>query len=371
MKKCIKLGLSFLISINILNANNDLRRVMDNTKLDTEFNFYTQSKSMKNDKSFAYGNLQASIGLITGNYYGFNLGFKAKGNAKVFERYRKDYRNEAPFENEALLSQAYLKYQNSFFDFHIGRIESNAEWFIYNYEGVEAKIVTSESNSINFGFIRKKSETSFERSQDFFKPTDDGVYYFEIDSKLTDALNLKPYIYTAPKAITFYGLKTNYNFNKTNLLLHYASSSISSNYDYEMGKNSIIHTDLEHFLNYEISTSLGYIQTGKKGGILLMSAYGDNSVPFYDANESYGKDAKTYYAQLNFKKDNFNARVLYGIIKYKPEDKKLQEKELNLEFTYDFTKNFNVMAVWINVRAEDKTEYGNYNKLLSNLQYRF
>lgn len=371
MKISNQIAIFSLISTLSLSANSSIKDAINDTKVDTTLYFYTQSKSMKNTKSFAYGNLQANLGLESGNYYGFNLGLEAKGNAKVFERYKKDYINNAPFENEALLSQSYLKYKNEYFDFHIGRIKSNAEWFIYNYEGVEAKIVPSESSSVNFGFIRKKSETSYERSQDFFKPTDDGIYYFEVDNRPTDNLQLKSYIYTAPKAITFYGLKTNYNFDKTNLLLHYASSSISSKYEQDMGRNSILHTDIEYSFTDEIVASLGYIQTGKKGGILLMSAYGDNSVPFYDANESYGKDARTYYAQLLYAKDEYSIRALYGMEKYKPNNKTLQEKELNLEAIYNFTNNFNAIAVWINVRAEDSSDYGNYNKFLTKFEYKF
>jgi hypothetical protein len=103
----------------------------------------------------------------------------------------------------------------------------------------------------------------------------------------------------------------------------------------------------------------------------LMSAYGDNSVPFYDANESYGKDARTYYAQLLYAKDEYSIRALYGMEKYKPNNKTLQEKELNLEAIYNFTNNFNAMAVWINVRAEDSSDYGNYNKFLTKFEYKF
>lgn len=63
MKISNQIAIFSLISTLSLSANSSIKDAINDTKVDTTLYFYTQSKSMKNTKSFAYGNLQANLGL--------------------------------------------------------------------------------------------------------------------------------------------------------------------------------------------------------------------------------------------------------------------------------------------------------------------
>lgn len=336
-----------------------------------KFDFKKQNDDFKN---FSYGNANLTLGYETNPLYGFSIGAEFRGNAKIAEKNRGDYVYNAPFENEALLSQGFINYSiEDLINLKIGRQELSKEWLSYYQEAAVLDINAIENSIISLGYSRKKSESGIDLSEHFYKPTEKGVYFLELENSSLENISLKPYIYVAPETITFYGLKANFEVENLDLMLHYATSNISSKFEDENGDkvedNAAFHTEANLEIIEDLNTKLGFIKTDKKGGAEHMSLYGDNLSPFEDGNQSYGLNAKTYYAGISYKIANIELETLYGITKYGEENSK--EKELNLSATYNFTDDISVGLMWVNVNADKNEEYSNYNKYLASAEYRF
>ena len=338
---------------------------------------YGQNKDFKvqNDanQDFAYGNAHITLGYETNPLYGFSLGSEFKGNVKLGEKNRGDYVYGAPFQNEVLLSQGFINYGiTDILNLRVGRQEADKEWLSDNQEAAILDVSAIKDTLISVGYSRKKAETGIDLSEHFYKPTEKGIYFFEAENSSLENITLKPYVYTAPEAITFYGLKGNFEVENLDLTLHYASGNVSDKFeDGSVLDNSIFHTEANLEIIENLNTNIGYIKTDKKGGAGLMTAYGDNISPFEDGFYVYDIDARTYYAGVSYSILDIDLSALYGITKYGEENQK--EKELNISAGYNFTEELNASVMWVNVDTDknDANNYPNYNKYLASVEYKF
>lgn len=333
---------------------------------------YLDFKSQKGDfKDSSYGNAHLTLGYETNPLNGFSLGAELKGNAKLGEKTKGDYVYGAPFENEALLSQVFINYGlKDSLNLKVGRQEADKEWLSDYQEAAILDISAIKDTLVSVGYSRKKAESGIDLSQRFYKPTEKGIYFLELENSSLENVKLKPYIYSAPKAITFYGLKGDFQIEKLDLILHYASGNVSSKFeDGTLEDNSIFHTEANLEIIENLSTKIGYIKTDKKGGANLMTAYGDNISPLEEGNYVYDINAKTYYGGVSYTISDIEFGALYGTTKYGESSKK--EKEFDLTATYNFTKEFNASLIWANVNSDENEEYPNYNKYLASVEYKF
>ena len=339
---------------------------------------YGQNKDFKvqNDKNqdFAYGNAHITLGYETNPLYGFSLGAEFKGNAKLGEKNRGDYVYNAPFQNEVLLSQGFINYGiKDILNLRVGRQEADKEWLSDNQEAAILNVSVIKDTLISVGYSRKKAETGIDLSEHFYKPTEKGIYFFEAENSSLENVTLKPYVYTAPEATTFYGLKGNFEVENFDLVLHYAISNVDSDYRNEDGNivkdNSIFHTEANLEIIENLNTNIGYIKTDKKGGADLMTAYGDNISPLEEGNYVYDIDARTYYAGVSYTIADIELGALYGSTKYSEDAKK--EKEFNLTAAHNFTEELSASLVWANINSDENEEYSNYNKYLASVEYKF
>jgi hypothetical protein len=255
----------------------------------------------------------------------------------------------------------------------VGRQEADKEWLSDNQEAAILNVSVIKDTLISVGYSRKKAETGIDLSEHFYKPTEKGIYFFEAENSSLENVTLKPYVYTAPEAITFYGLKGNFEVENFDLVLHYAISNVDSDYRNEDGNivkdNSIFHTEANLEIIENLNTNIGYIKTDKKGGADLMTAYGDNISPLEEGNYVYDIDAKTYYAGVSYTIADIELGALYGSTKYLEDAKK--EKEFNLTAAHNFTEELSASLVWANINSDENEEYSNYNKYLASVEYKF
>ncbi|MCT7908289.1 Opr family porin [Arcobacter lacus] len=346
-----------------------------NGKASGSLSLYGKSVDPKNDKGldekdYGYLNGNAAIGFETASLYGFSAKAEFKGNLDLGEVHNND-RDYAPFENDGLMTEAYLKYANESFFVSAGRQAIDLEWLSDYHEAVVAGITAVPDTTIVLGWTKRKAESTSELSEDFWKINENkGAYVADIKYAGFEGVELNPYYYSAPDLADWYGLKTTFNTDYFGIVAHYAASNEDVQ-DVEDG--SIAHLEL----NTEIdgfTAAVGYIKTDKDGGTGTMAAAGDNISPFEDGNYNYGLDAKTVYGSLGYTIADVTFGALYGQTDYDYDTtvKNLKEKELNLSVGYAFTESLSTSVLYVNVDADsNEPDYSDYDKWIATIEYTF
>ena len=330
---------------NIENANS-IDEAFKNGKIEGSIALFGLTQDNKDQsRDFAFGNGNLTLGYNTASFYGFSLGTQGKENIKLGEKHKDDRKNEGPFENNALITQAYLQYSvNEMLLIKAGRYEGELEWLTDYQQGAIAEITAIPDTTVSLAFSNRKAESGIDTSEDFHKPNDlnKGIYVVDIKNESLEGLEINPYYYQIPDAVKFYGLKTSYNLKHFGAIAQYAKSSLTNEYK---TNNSLENGYVAHFElngNFEdLTSAVGLIKTSKKGGADIITSYGDSISPFEDGEKVYTLDARTIYGSLGYSIYDFDFGALYGITRYDDSSSGLKEKELNLSAGYNFTKNLN------------------------------
>ena len=315
-----------------------------------------------------YLNGNATIGYETASLYGFSAKAEFKGNLDLGEINNDDRKSDiAPFENNALMTEGYLKYANDAFFVSAGRQAIDLEWLSDYHEAVVAGITAVPDTTIVLGWTKRKAESTAELSEDFWKINENkGAYVADIKYTGFTGVELNPYYYTAPDLADWYGLKTTFNTDYFGIVAHYATSNEDLK-DVEDG--SIAHLEL----NTEIdgfTAAVGYIKTDKDGGTGTMTAAGDNISPFEDGNHNYDIDAKTVYGSLGYTISDVTFGVLYGQTKYDTD--RIKENELNLSVSYSLSESLATSLLYVNVDTETSAnDEPDYDKWIATIEYTF
>src|SRR5574344_1634991 len=331
---------------NIENSNS-IDEAFKNGKIEGSIALFGLTQDNKGQsRDFAFGNGNLTIAYSTDSFYGFNAKVEAKGNVKLGEKHKDDRKNEAPFENNALITQAYLQYSlNEMLLIKAGRYEGELEWLTDYQQGAIAEITAIPDTTVSLAFSNRKAESGIDTSEDFHKPNDlnKGIYVVDIKNESLEGLEINPYYYQIPDVVKFYGLKTSYN------LAHF---ELNGNFE-------------------DLTSAVGLIKTSKKGGADIITSYGDSISPFEDGDKVYTLDARTIYGSLGYSIYDFEFGALYGITRYDAASSGLKEKELNLSVGYNFTKNLNTNIMYVNVDADEANSETDYNKYLASVEYKF
>lgn len=316
-----------------------------------------------------YLNGNATIGYETASLYGFSAKAEFKGNLDLGEINNDDRKSGiAPFENNALMTEGYLKYANDAFFVSAGRQAIDLEWLSDYHEAVVAGITAVPDTTIVLGWTKRKAESTAELSEDFWKINGNkGAYVADIKYTGFTGIELNPYYYSAPDVADWYGLKTTFSTEYVGGIAHY----VQGNTDKKVGTDdeSIAHLEL----NTEIdgfTASVGYIKTDKDAGATIMTVAGDNISPFEDGNHNYDIDAKTVYGSLGYTISDVTFGALYGQTKYGTD--RIKENELNLSASYAFSESLATSLLYVNVDTETSAnDEPDYDKWIATIEYTF
>ncbi|WNL30399.1 Opr family porin [Aliarcobacter cryaerophilus] len=355
---------------------NSIDEAFKNGKIEGSIALFGLTQDNKGQsRDFTFGNGNLTLGYNTASFYGFSLGTQVKGNIKLGEKHKNDRKNEGPFENNALITQAYLQYSlNEMLLIKAGRYEGELEWLTDYQQGAIAEITAIPDTTVSLAFSNRKAESGIDTSEDFHKPNDlnKGIYVVDIKNESLEGLEINPYYYQIPDVVKFYGLKTSYNLEHFGAIAQYAKSSLTNEYK---TNNSLENGYVAHFElngNFEdLTSAVGLIKTSKKGGADIITSYGDSISPFEDGDKVYTLDARTIYGSLGYSIYDFEFGALYGITRYDASSSGLKEKELNLSVGYNFTKNLNTNIMYVNVDADEANSETDYNKYLASVEYKF
>ncbi|MFY9081914.1 Opr family porin [Aliarcobacter butzleri] len=323
-----------------------------------------------------YLNGNATIGYETASLYGFSAKAEFRGNLDLGEINNNDRKSGiAPFENNALMTEGYLKYANDAFFVSAGRQAIDLEWLSDYHEAVVAGITAVPDTTIVLGWTKRKAESTAELSEDFHDVNlidgNKGAYVADIKYTGFTGLELNPYYYSAPDLADWYGLKLTGTTDYFGVIAHYAQGN-TDNKAATIGfeeDESIAHLEL----NTEIdgfTASVGYIKTDKDGGALIMSNAGDNISPFEDGNHNYDIDARTVYGSLGYTISDVTFGALYGQTKY--DTNRIKENELNLSASYSFSESLATSLLYVNVDTETSINgEPDYDKWIATIEYTF
>ncbi|MCG3700511.1 Opr family porin [Aliarcobacter butzleri] len=316
-----------------------------------------------------YLNGYGTLGYETASLYGFSAKAEFRGNLDLGEINNDDRKSDiAPFQNNALMTEGYLKYANDAFFVSAGRQAIDLEWLSDYHEAVVTGITAVPDTTIVLGWTKRKAESTAELSEDFWKINGNkGAYVADIKYTGFTGIELNPYYYSAPDVADWYGLKTTFSTEYVGGIAHY----VQGNTDKKVGTDdeSIAHLEL----NTEIdgfTASVGYIKTDKDAGATIMTVAGDNISPFEDGNHNYDIDAKTVYGSLGYTISDVTFGALYGQTKYGTD--RIKENELNLSASYAFSESLATSLLYVNVDTETSAnDEPDYDKWIATIEYTF
>jgi hypothetical protein len=270
------------------------------------------------------------------------------------------------------MTEAYLKYAMEGFSITAGRQAIDLEWLGDYNEAVVAAITVIPDTTVVLGYTQRQAESGFDTSADFSDLNGNkGVYVLDVKYAGLQSVEFNPYIYSAPDAVDFYGLKTTITTDYLGAVAHYAQSDVDKSFGIANGyeDGSIGHVELNTTFA-DISAAVGYIKTDKDGGAGAMDVAGDNINLFEDGNQVYSADARTVYGSLGYTIADIELGALYGQTTYGSTDDK--EKELNLTASYPITESLVASLLYGDVTADsNNTDYSDYNKVLASVEYTF
>lgn len=338
-------------------------------KVTGSLGIYGQKVEVKNSEpDFGYANANATLGYETASFYGISAKAEFKGNLKLGEVEKGDYKSEDAFQNTALMTEAYLKYANEMIALKAGRQAVDLEWMGDYQQAVIAEITAIPDTTIVLGYSQRKAESGIDLSEDFNKFNENkGAYVADIKYAGFAGVEFNPYFYSAPDMADWYGLKTTFTADNFGLIAHYAATNEDSNKNGQLEDGTIGHFELNTKIE-DFTAAVGYIKTDKDGGAGSMAEIGDNISPFEDGNYVYEIDAKTIYGSLGYTIADIELGALYGQTKF---ERDYKEKELNLTVAYSFTDSLEASVLYADIKADK--DYGDldYNKILASVEYSF
>ena len=338
-------------------------------KVTGSLGIYGQKVEVKNfEPDFGYANANATLGYETASFYGISAKAEFKGNLKLGEVEKGDYKSEDAFQNTALMTEAYLKYANEMIALKAGRQAVDLEWMGDYQQAVIAEITAIPDTTIVLGYSQRKAESGIDLSEDFDKFNGNkGAYVADIKYAGFAGVEFNPYFYSAPDMADWYGLKTTFTADNFGLIAHYAATNEDSNKNGQLEDGTIGHVELNTKIE-DFTAAVGYIKTDKDGGAGSMTEIGDNISPFEDGNKVYVADAKTIYGSLGYTIADVELGALYGQTKF---ERDYKEKELNLTVAYAFTDSLEASVLYADIKADK--DYGDldYNKILASVEYSF
>lgn len=362
IKKIKKLSLvTCLVLTSSAFSADSINDAFSNAKVSGSINAYgiaTDAKGGTADSGFSASTILLSYETDTFNNFNAKIGFIA---GTVMSEEENDDASES-FVNDALMTEAYIKYSNDFASFSLGRQEIGLEWLGDYNESALLELTSIPDTSVVVAFVDKQAAAAEDEITEFAKINGDKGLYV-VDAKYTgiNRLELNPYYYSAPDLADFYGLKASYTSSLFGLTAQYATSDEDTQSD-----GSIACAELTSEIA-GLGFSAGYITTDSKVGAASISTFDDNLSPFDNGEKVYSANADTVYASASYDIAGLGFGVLYGETQF---DTNSEVNELNFTVDYSFTDDFSMSLLYVNYDLESSSAK-DYKEYVATLTYSF
>ena len=318
---------------------------------------YTDYKAAdKSDFAGGYGTI--NLGYETASYNGFTAkaAFEA-GHAVA----------DAELVNDALMTEAYIKYANDMVSVTVGRqVVNDLEWLNHYNEAVMSSITAVPDTKIVLGYVNQHATADENEIGNFYDTGfEKGVYVADVKYSGLKGVVFNPYYYAAPDLASWYGLKTTFTADMFGAGAQYAASNEEID---GVEDGSIGHVYLSAKLA-GISSTIGYIKTNKDGNASSMKTVGDSLSPLDAGNFVFSTDARTAYAKLAYSIAGVDLGAVYGKTTYSNDDYK--EGELNLTAGYSLTKSLSASLLYADINADGNSLSGGVDKNYGSLTVKY
>ena len=316
----------------------------------TAYGITHDGKGGASDTDSGFGTI--NLAYETASYMGLSAkaGFEA-GHASA----------DGTLANDALMTEAYIKYANDMFSLTVGRQAIDLEWLGDYNEAIVAGITTIPNTTIVLGYSNQIAVADEDEIGDFAQIGSDGVYVADIKYAGFEGIELNPYFYSVPNTADWYGLKASYSSDMFAAVAQYVASSEDVGAD-----GSIGHLEASTSIS-GISAALGYIKTDKTAGVGSITLVGDNITPFDNGGDNYSVDAKTTYGSLGYSIASVDLGALYGETDFATN---LESSELNLSAGYSFTDSLSLGLLYVDYDLEGSSS-SDYKEYSATLAYTF
>lgn len=355
MKKISLVACGLLLSSSMAFGADSIDEAFKSGTVSGDVTLYGLSKDQKGGKK-DYGWSAATTGLAytTDSYMGLSagMGFRA---GHVFG-------NSSDLDNDALMTEAYVKYATDGFALSVGRQAIDLEWLGDYNESVVAAITAIPDTTVVLGYVNQQAAADEDEIGNFDEITKDGAYVVDVKYPGIEGVELNPYFYSAPDVANFYGLKAGFSTDTFGVVAQYAASN-----------EDVSGTEDGSIANFEISTAIagvslaaGYITTDSQGGIGSIAAYGDNVTPFDNGDDNYATDADTVYGSAEYTIGSATAGILYGETEFGSDE----SSELNIYSSYSFTDSLSLGLLYVNYDLEG-SDGSDYQDFAATVSYTF
>ncbi|GGD31581.1 hypothetical protein GCM10012288_01950 [Malaciobacter pacificus] len=315
----------------------------------TAYGLVHDGKGGEADSDGGYTN--AALAYETGSYMGLSakMGFIG-GHAFA----------DGELENDALMTEAYIKYATDGFALSVGRQAIDLEWLGDYNESVVAAITAIPDTILVLGYVNQQAAADEDEIGNFDEITEDGAYVVDVKYSGIEGVELNPYFYSAPDVAEFYGLKASYSNDMFGIVGQYAASSEDVGED-----GSIAHIELSTTVA-GVALAAGYSETDKDAGMGSITAYGDNLTPFDNGDQQYMTDSETYYGSIGYAIGSADVGVLFGESDTAAGD----YAELNVYGSYGLTDSLSLGLLFVDYDKDGSSDE-DYKEYSATLSYSF
>ena len=356
----MKCKLSLLVSVVVLGASttvsaNDLAEAFKAGSVSGDISVTFETRNQDKELNAYYSDTAYSTGSVgleykTGDYKGFSAAFGARGYRPLWEDESGDA-DERFNDNEILISNAYLAFDNDMYHVKLGRQQLFTDWIKRTLDAVSVYSTPVENLEIELLWANKigrvdnrNAIASYDTGID-----DKGVYKYAAAYKFNDMFDAKIFGKNVPDSHDLYGGLVNLN-----------ADNFGGRVQYIQTKEEVLTEDgemleVKAYAKYAGATAtLGYIKTGDDVGWGSAAAHGELVVPFEEGDQIYSKagGTETIYLMLSKSFSGVSLTALYGITDYEKSNVDYDKSEFDLWAGYNITKDLN-LAVGFTLTDED------------------
>lgn len=317
-----------------------------------------EQRSQDKEISAYYSDTAYSVGSVgieykTGSYKNFSAAFGARGYKALYEDETGDA-DERFNDNEILISNAYVAYDDALWHVKAGRQQLFTDWIKRTLDAVSIYANPSENVEVELLWANRIGRVD-NRNAIASKDTgvdEKGVYKYALKYTMNDMFSAKVFGKNVPDSHDLYGGLVNISADNFGGRVQYIQTS-----EEVLAEDGEM-LEVKAYAKFAGATAtLGYIKTGDDVGWGSAAAHGELVVPFEEGDQIYSTagETETTYLMLGKSFGGVSLTALYGITDYEKAGVSYDKSEFDLWAGYSVNKDLG-LALGFTLTDEDTND---------------